>query len=276
MGGPSEGHGVARAAAGCDPPPAEAMVSYAWAAVPRQRRELRLGSRGCVRDGTSAVLKLSMPHMEGEHEIHGLRFWSGAMLIERCQPGTPLRDLPEPRQDVVIARLLRRLWRSPSAPHPFRRFSALMGHRSNETLAAAARWPDPAYVARGRFVPLGCVVARGSFCPPSQLDAVKRAGCALCVKLSWRIARSQFPATPHTESDDVTRQLSHARACRRATRIAPADCAIASPHPVYGQNSGHPFSTARLHPTPISANYGEVTPTDRSRCLDSRAAAERS
>ena len=32
------------------------------------------------------------------------------MLIELCQPGTTLRDLPEPEQDVVIAGLLRRLW----------------------------------------------------------------------------------------------------------------------------------------------------------------------
>ncbi|SRR6266508_2870405 len=53
-------------------------------------------------DGTSAVLKLGMPHMEGEHELRGLRFWNGnatvrlleadvelnAMLLERCEPGT--------------------------------------------------------------------------------------------------------------------------------------------------------------------------------------------
>jgi streptomycin 6-kinase len=61
-------------------------------------------------DGSSAVLKLGMPHMEGEHEIQGLRFWDGeptvrlldaedelgAMLLEHCEPGTPLRLLPEP------------------------------------------------------------------------------------------------------------------------------------------------------------------------------------
>ena len=83
--------------------------------------------------GPSAVLKLGMPHMEGEQEIEGLRFWNGeptvrlleadddlgAMLLERCEPGTALRMLPEPEQDLVIARLLRRLWRSPVAPHPF-------------------------------------------------------------------------------------------------------------------------------------------------------------
>ena len=59
-------------------------------------------------DGTSAVLKLGMPHMEAEHELQGLRFWDGdptvrllesddelgAMLLERCRPGTTLRDLP--------------------------------------------------------------------------------------------------------------------------------------------------------------------------------------
>src|ERR1022692_2405026 len=80
-------------------------------------------------DGTAAVLKLGMPHLEGEHEIQGLRFWNGdptvqllkaddelgAMLLERCEPGTKLRALPEPEQDLVIAGLLRRLWRSPPA-----------------------------------------------------------------------------------------------------------------------------------------------------------------
>jgi streptomycin 6-kinase len=28
-------------------------------------------------DGAAAVLKLGMPHMEGAHEIQGLRFWNG-------------------------------------------------------------------------------------------------------------------------------------------------------------------------------------------------------
>src|SRR5262244_2157748 len=56
--------------------------------------------------GSPAVLKLAMPHMEGEDEIRGLRHWAGrsmvnlleadedagAMLLERCVPGTPLRS----------------------------------------------------------------------------------------------------------------------------------------------------------------------------------------
>jgi streptomycin 6-kinase len=114
-------------------------------------------------DGTSAVLKLGMPHLEGEHEVHGLRFWDGdptvrlieadddlgAMLLERCHPGTSLRAMPEPEQDLVIAGLLRRLWRAPSAPHPFRPLSLLTKYWSDETLADVAQWPDIGLVREG-------------------------------------------------------------------------------------------------------------------------------
>jgi len=104
-----------------------------------------------------------MPHMEGEHEIHGLRFWAGdptvrllktdddvgAMLLERCKPGTTLRALAEYDQDVVISGLLRRLWRSPSTPHPFRSLSTLTEHWTNETLAQVEHWPDMGLVREG-------------------------------------------------------------------------------------------------------------------------------
>ena len=96
-------------------------------------------------DGTRVVLKLGMPHMEAEHEIDGLRFWDGeptvvlidsdvehnAMLLEACAPGTPLRTRPESEQDVVIADLLRRLWRRPAAPHPFLPLSVMTAHWGN-------------------------------------------------------------------------------------------------------------------------------------------------
>ena len=114
-------------------------------------------------DGTSAVLKLGMPHMEAKHELDALRFWNGdgtvqlleadenhnAMLLERCDPGTRLRDLPELEQDVVIARLMRRLWRAPSMPHPFRPLSAMTTHWSRETRAETERWPDAGLVNAG-------------------------------------------------------------------------------------------------------------------------------
>jgi streptomycin 6-kinase len=40
---------------------------------------------------------------------------------------------------VVLAGLLRRLWRRPSAPHPFRPLSTLIARWTEETLAAAPR-----------------------------------------------------------------------------------------------------------------------------------------
>ena len=114
-------------------------------------------------DGSTAVLKIAMPHMEGEHEIAGLRFWDGdptvrlieadeslgAMLLERCEPGTALRSTPEPEQDRVVAGLLRRLWRAPAPPHPFRSLTSMIDAWSAETLQAVDRWPDEGLVREG-------------------------------------------------------------------------------------------------------------------------------
>lgn len=113
--------------------------------------------------GSPAVLKIGNPHMEGEHEIHGLRFWdgdptmrlfaadeeSGSMLLERCRPGATLRSRPEAEQDLVIADLLKRLWRPPVAPHPFRPLSVMTKHWSELTLAHAEQWPDAGLVREG-------------------------------------------------------------------------------------------------------------------------------
>jgi len=115
-----------------------------------------------TRGGTPAVLKVAMPHMEGDHEIEGLRFWNGdptvrlleadealgAMLLERCEPGTTLRMLPELEQDRVIAGLLRRLWRSPP-PNRFRPLSMMIASWSDETRQQIERWPDAGLVNDG-------------------------------------------------------------------------------------------------------------------------------
>ena len=117
-------------------------------------------------DGTPAVLKINMPHMEQEHEADGLRFWNGdptvrlvdsddeigAMLLERCQPGTTLRLLDECKQDIVISGLLRPLWRPLPRLHAFRPLSALIEYWSNATLADIERWPDERLVREGLHV----------------------------------------------------------------------------------------------------------------------------
>lgn len=114
-------------------------------------------------DGTPAFLKVAMPHMEGQDEIAGLRFWAGeptvmlleadeeanAMLLERCEPGSFLRSLPETEQDVVIAELLKRLWRVPPADLGFRPLSQMLDYWSASTTASKDRWPDRGLVEEG-------------------------------------------------------------------------------------------------------------------------------
>ena len=114
-------------------------------------------------DGSTAVFKIGLPAMESRDELAGLRFWAGdgavrvlegddttqAFLMERCEPGTLLRALNEPEQDVVLAAMLKRLWRRPTAPHPFRHLSEMLAFWSDETRADEARWPDPGLVREG-------------------------------------------------------------------------------------------------------------------------------
>lgn len=99
--------------------------------------------------GDPVVLKVGWRHPESEHEATGLRFWAGdgvvrvhdevatddtrALLLERCAPGTWLKDaLPPPEQDVVLAGLLRRLWRRPPAGHPFPTLTSMCDHWARE------------------------------------------------------------------------------------------------------------------------------------------------
>jgi streptomycin 6-kinase len=126
-------------------------VSCAWVAPARRE------------DSSAAVLKLGLPHLEAEQEIDGLRFWGGdptvrlleadpglnAMLLERCEPGTHLRALPEPEQDAVIAGLLRRLWRRPPEPHAFRPLAEMTAAWIAETLALPTAPADPGLVQEG-------------------------------------------------------------------------------------------------------------------------------
>jgi streptomycin 6-kinase len=129
-------------------------VSCAWVA------------RVTCKGGIPAVLKLGMPHFEGEHEIDGLRFWdgdptvrllqaddeSGAMLLESSEPGTSLRELAETAQDEVIAGLLRRLWRAPSGLHSFRPLAAMAEFWGREVEEHAPSWRDAGLVSEGLWL----------------------------------------------------------------------------------------------------------------------------
>lgn len=81
-------------------------------------------------DGTSVVLKIAFPGRENEHEGAALARWggdgavllldrdaaTGALLLERCLPGTPLTDAGQAAALDVLIDLLPRLWVSAGAP----------------------------------------------------------------------------------------------------------------------------------------------------------------
>ncbi|MGS2618041.1 aminoglycoside phosphotransferase family protein [Micromonospora sp. LZ34] len=81
-------------------------------------------------DGTPAVLKLQYPEPDSEHEATALDRWAGggavrllrhdparrALLVERCEPGTPLHAAPPEEALGVLVELLPRLWRPAGAP----------------------------------------------------------------------------------------------------------------------------------------------------------------
>ena len=101
--------------------------------------------------------------MEADDEIAGLRFWNGdptvyileadnelnAMLLERCIPGTPLRTLPEDEQDLVVAEMLKRLWRKPDETHSFRELAEMIVAWNCETSEELESWPDPGLAREG-------------------------------------------------------------------------------------------------------------------------------
>jgi streptomycin 6-kinase len=81
-------------------------------------------------DGAPAVLKLPFPDRESEHEADALERWNGdgavrllgrddgigAMLIERCLPGTRLAEADPDEALGVLIGLLPRLWKPAGEP----------------------------------------------------------------------------------------------------------------------------------------------------------------
>jgi len=141
--------------------------------------------------GRSVVLKVGWTHPEAAHEADALRFWAGdgavrlhaaqsfadtsALLLERCRPGGSLGSLVgEPEQDVVIARLLGRLWRDPPALHPYRTLTSMCG-----------QWADEAEqtLADGRPVPLDVGLVRAGLELLRVLPASAARQVLLCTDL---------------------------------------------------------------------------------------------
>jgi streptomycin 6-kinase len=101
-------------------------------------------------DGMNAVLKLNFPEPESEREADALEHWRGegavrllahdperrALLVERCEPGTPLWELEEDEAVSIAARVLARIWRAPPAEHEFRPLAVEAGRWTVELRSA--------------------------------------------------------------------------------------------------------------------------------------------
>jgi streptomycin 6-kinase len=113
-----------------------------------------LAVRATTPDGEPVVLKIQFPDRESEHEAAALRVLDGdgairllahdaqrhALLLERCEPGTPLSQLdPDAALDVMVG-LLPRLWKP--AGQPFRSLT--------EEAAWWAEYLEPRWVRTGR------------------------------------------------------------------------------------------------------------------------------
>ena len=81
-------------------------------------------------DGSAAVLKIQFPDRESQHEAAALELIDGdgavrlfahdagrrALLLERAEPGTPLKELDPDRALDVFVDILPRLWKPAGAP----------------------------------------------------------------------------------------------------------------------------------------------------------------
>jgi streptomycin 6-kinase len=111
-----------------------------------------LALRVDLSDGTHGVLKIGFPHRESAHEADALAHYGGrgairlldhdpdrgALLLERCEPGTTLLEgTDEVGSLPIAARVLSRLWRPPGPGHPFR---ALASDADRWVRTLPARW----------------------------------------------------------------------------------------------------------------------------------------
>jgi streptomycin 6-kinase len=98
-----------------------APFSYAYASLALRAKSL---------EGDDVVLKIQFPDRESEHEAAALAHWGGdgairllahdserhALLLECCNPGTPLSELDQDAALDIMAGLLPRLWKRAGAP----------------------------------------------------------------------------------------------------------------------------------------------------------------
>jgi len=115
-------------------------------------------------DGTPAVLKISFPEPESEHEGAALAHWDGrgavrllahdparrALLIERCSPGDQLWAVEDDDEvTAAAATVMHRLWRPPPIDHPFR---LLANEAARWAVELPSRWSGLGQPFEGRLL----------------------------------------------------------------------------------------------------------------------------
>jgi len=137
-----------------------------------------------TRDGEDLVVTVLWRHPEAEHKADGLRIWDGdgvvvlhavaevdsmtiALLLERCRPGTTLQTVPEAEQDLIVAGLLRPLWRQPAPGHGFHSLHSMCEQWAEEFEQETAERPsrlDPGLCREGIDYSGSCRSTRNTRC----------------------------------------------------------------------------------------------------------------
>jgi streptomycin 6-kinase len=130
-------------------------------------------------DGEEAVLKICFPHPESEHEGDALRVWDGngavrllahdrerwTLLLERCRPGTPLREVAEGTALAVFEGLLPRLWVPAASP-----FRSLAKEAAGWAASLEADWERAGRPFESKL--LDAALAALAELPPTQGEQV--------------------------------------------------------------------------------------------------------
>ena len=166
---------------------------------PYEHGHVSLTLRAELPDGTPAALKVGFPHPEAEHEAEALRHYDGqgavrllehdpprsALLLERCEPGTPLWQVDDEAATLIAGSVLRRLWSVPLAP----------GHGFRSLADEAATWAEG---LREDWERLGRPFERAR--PRTSSSSATRTSrgatsCARGASPGWRSTRSRSPAS---------------------------------------------------------------------------------
>lgn len=130
-----------------------------WSLRLERPYDLRVAYVAAVRlpDGRPAVLKLNKPEDESADEGGALLHWGGAgavrllaedatrnaLLLERCEPGYPLRRLPEPAALDVAAGILRGFRRPADVARPLRPLSKVAAQWAQDISERWTRFGEP-------------------------------------------------------------------------------------------------------------------------------------